>query len=320
MRFFCTSFDRNYLARGLALYRSLRQHGPGFELWALCLDADAFGAVERLALPGLRGIPLEALEVGAPGLRQAREDRSKVEFYFTCTPFLPLHLLRSRPEIDRVTYLDADLFFFASPEPLFGTPGPIQLTEHRFPPALRHLERHGIHNVGWLSFGRESRALECLEGWGAQCLAWCRDRPEEGRFADQKYLDAWPERFPVEILRQKGANLAPWNVANYVLSETPGGLLVDGEPLFFFHFHGFRRLARGLYDPNLARYGSRPSRLLRRAVFRPYVACLAQVTREWTLAGGRGMTASIRGDARQGLLAFGKGLLGGSYLFYPTAP
>ncbi len=326
MQSFCTSFDRNYLVRGLALYRSLRRHCPDAELWALCLDSVSFEVLRRLALPGLRGVPLESLEDAIPGLRQARTDRSLVEFYFTCTPLLPLHLLKGHPEMDQVTYLDADLFFFANPAALLKSSAPILITGHRFSKDLRHLERHGLYNVGWLTFRREARALECLEHWGAQCLAWCRDMVEDGRYADQKYLDEWPARFPVEVLPQKGANLAPWNLGNYGLHETPTGVLVDDEPLIFFHFQGFRRLARGLYDPNLAVYGQHPNRLLRNAIFRPYIECLDQVAREWALTGRDTMTTSIRtgrggiGKRLRGLTALGKGLFSGRYLFYPEGP
>ena len=47
MRFYCTYFDKNYLVKGLTLYRSLQRHGGSFTLWVLCLDEATFEAMLR---------------------------------------------------------------------------------------------------------------------------------------------------------------------------------------------------------------------------------------------------------------------------------
>ena len=149
----------------------------------------------RLNLPNLIPIGLEEFEKDDEALRSAKENRSLVEYYFTCTPSLPLFILnRTDNKVDVVTYLDADLYFFASPEPLFVemADASIVIIEHRYSPQLDHMRVLGIYNVGWLSFRRDPRALCCLQWWRERCLEWCHDRFENDRFADQKYLDDWP--------------------------------------------------------------------------------------------------------------------------------
>ena len=265
-RRYCTYFDRHYLLRGLALYRSLKQHAEPFTLHVLCFDDFSYDVLTKLAQPDLLPIALADFERHDAALSAAKATRSKVEYYFTCSPSLPIYVLKLCPEIELLTYLDADLFFYSSPEPIFDElgDGSILIGEHRYPPDLRYLEVHGIYNVGLLSFRRDRNGLACLEWWRARCLEWCFDRPEDGKYADQKYLDDWPTRFEgVVVLQHKGAGLAPWNWKNYAVTVQNGQMEVDRQPLLFFHFHGLKILKSWLYDPVYAGklYGEMPRRL-----------------------------------------------------------
>jgi hypothetical protein len=286
MHHFCTYFDHRYLPRGLALYRSLKRQCPPFLLWVLCMDQACYNALSQIKLPNIRLIALEEFEAGDKELLAAKKNRTLIEYYFTCTASLLLFIFNASPEVDRVTYLDADLFFFGSPEPIFDEIGDhsIAIIGHRFPSYLKHHEKYGIYNVGWLSFKRDEHAFACLHWWREQCIEWCYDRVEDGRFADQRYLDAWPDRIPsVVVLRHKGANLAPWNVSNYNIHEDGGRIWVDEQPLVFFHFHGLKQLYTWLYDPSFALYRVRASRSLLRNVYAPYFANLLNVGQELLL-------------------------------------
>jgi hypothetical protein len=282
MYYFCTYFDSNYLIKGLALYRSLLRHAMPFRLWVLCFDDLAYETLQKLALPEVDPISLKDFEEGDEELLQTKGNRSRIEYYFTCTPSLPLYILRNHPEVDVITYLDADLFFFSDPSSIYEELGDnsILIVGHRFPPHLRDRERFGIYNVGVLSFRRDNDGLQCLNWWRRRCIEWCYYQAENRRFADQKYLDDWPTRFPgVVVLQHKGAGLAPWNVENYSLRLRNGQVLVDSQPLVFFHFHGLKRIRRWLYDPNLARYGVHADYLLKRRIYGPYIRELQEVGR-----------------------------------------
>jgi len=175
-------------------------------------------------------------------LLNIKQTRSTIEYYFTCSPFLPGYLLRTFHEIEIITYLDADLYFFARPDAIYAelSDGSILIVEHRFG---RHLWTTGrmvfTTLASWLQEGRAHRRV--LRWWQSRCLEWCFDRREPGRFADQKYLDDWPTRFEgVVVLRNPGAGLAPWNWMNYRLVVRNSEATVDGQPLIFYHFHGVR--------------------------------------------------------------------------------
>jgi hypothetical protein len=160
--------------------------------------------------------------------------------------------------------------------------GSVSIIGHRFPPNLKGLERHGIYNVGWLSFRRDANGLACLHWWRDRCIEWCYDRLENGRYADQKYLDDWPSRFRnVVVLEHKGANVAPWNLTNYCLRDQNGNtVMIDNQPLVFFHFHGLKKITQWLYNPSWRIYGVTPSIVLRRRIYVPYIRTLFDVSRQ----------------------------------------
>ena len=304
---FCTYFDQNYASRGLALYRSLERHCPSFRLWVLCMDSRCYDILSQLHLKHMCLVRLEDFEKDDEGLLAAKQNRRRIEYYFTCTPSLPLFILSHWPDVDLVTYLDADLFFFGDPAPLYKESAghSIAIMPHRFPTRFRYLEDLGIYNVGWLSFRRDRDGLGCLHRWRDQCLEWCHDRTENGRYADQKYLDDWPSRFQnVVVLQHKGANLAPWNLANYAIGVDHDAVSVDGEPLIFYHFQGFRQLAKVLFDTGLVPYESVPSSTVLHEIYDPYVRSLAASAHEMSAFSDHAVRLrSIRGHSSDARIA-----------------
>jgi hypothetical protein len=272
---YATYFDRHYLTRGLALYRSLVRHSPPFVLRVLCLDDETYQTLSSLRLEHISLTRLADLEGADPALLEAKPTRQPVEYYWTCGPAFLLHLFEQHPQIESLTYLDADLFFFGDPALICDEigAGSVLLIDHRFAPSVPDITRQkGNYNVGLLVFRRTSEALACLRGWRAQCLDWCFDRVEPTRFGDQKYLDDWPSSYEgVVVLQHKGAGLARWNLANYRLHEARGQLLVDEDPLIFYHFSHLRVITRWLYDPwGLRRWHAGLDPIVKRQVYVPY--------------------------------------------------
>src|SRR6185437_11052716 len=129
-------------------------------------------------------------------------------------------LLRTRAEIEILSYLDGDLYFFSDPEPIFESFKAFSslVIAHRFHPRRKFMEVYGLYNVGWLSFRRDTDGLACLAWWRDRCIEWCYDFVEADRYADQKYLNQFPLLFGnLKIIEHKGANLAAWNLRNYRL-------------------------------------------------------------------------------------------------------
>lgn len=255
MRYYCTYFDRHYLNRGLALVESLRRHETApFRLFIVCMDEMTRTALDQLAVPEIRSVPLHEIEWRDARVLETKEARSLVEYYWTMTPTIILRILERHPEIDLLTYLDADLWFFSSPQPIFDELGrhSILIHEHRFSPSQAELGRHnGRFNVGLLCFRRNRNGMEALRWWRARCLEWCFARYEQGKMGDQLYLEDWPERFQgVRVLHHPGGGVGPWNHDRYdIRVATDGRITVDGAPLIFYHFHSFKSAGPDLAIP-----------------------------------------------------------------------
>jgi hypothetical protein len=249
-RYFCTLFDSGYLLKGVAMLKSLARYCPDAHVHVLCMDQQTQTILTELKLPQITCIALPDLEDEA--LLEAKKSRGVAEYCWTLSPCLPWYVLQNNPQIDFVTYLDADLLFYSSVQPLFDEIGDssIAIIEHRFTPRLKDREVNGRFCVEWVSFRRDEEGMACLSRWREQCIEWCYYRLEEGRMGDQKYLDEWPGRYAsCHILQDPGAGIAPWNYAQYVFSkDKDDNILVQGSLLIFYHFHQFQLLDNGRFD------------------------------------------------------------------------
>ena len=232
------------------MLRSLHKQCEQAHVFVLCMDAQTQFLLELLELPGVTYLSLSEIE--DEKLLAVKPKRSMAEYCWTLSPCLPLYLLHKNTDIDFITYLDADLYFYSSLQPLFDEIGDasIVIIEHRFPSFLKHLEVNGRFCVEWVSFKRDKQGMACLSRWKEQCIEWCFHRLEEGRMGDQKYLDEWPRKYSnLYILQHLGAGVAPWNYMSYRFEKRDIELItVNDMPLIFYHFHQFQLLSNGKFD------------------------------------------------------------------------
>lgn len=259
---YVTLFDQGFLPNGLALHASLMRHAGDAELWVVAADDVTADVLGRLALPQLRILPLADVEDDR--LRAVRPTRSTVEYYWTLTPFLPSAVLAREPSAVRATYIDADMWLAASPQPLldeFEESGAgALLTPHAYAPEFEQSLAYGVYCVQFMPF-RRGIGEPLLRWWQERTLEWCYGRAEDGRFGDQKYLDDWPERFgsAAHVLAHPEWTQAPWNATVF-----------PAEDALTYHFHRLRTTTRnralvGLYRlprPHVER------------LYRPYLADL----------------------------------------------
>ncbi len=274
-RVYCTYFDHNYLARGLALYHSLQRHAPGSRLWVLCLSEACYTALIALDLPNLVARRLADFEAADPEVAATRAGRSQIEYYFTCSPAWMLFVLNSEPDAEWTTYLDGDLFFFAPPDPIYGElqDAAVAIIPHRYTSKIAKLQKYGTYNVGWVGARNDADGIAVIKWWREKCIEWCHDYVDGGRFADQGYLDQFSSRSSrVKVIENVGANLAPWNIGNYLIEFREDKVWIDRtHPLIFFHFQGLKKGLGWFLFNNHRRYRAPFSKDVRRQIYKPYI-------------------------------------------------
>ena len=309
---YCTYFDSGYLSRGLTLIESLREHGDESETIVLALDDDVKKFFDDGAYPGVRAILVDELERAEPELEPLKATRTRMEYYFTCTPLLIRYAMNAVNTPGSVAiYLDADLFFLDAPQKAIAALGEksVGIIEHRYPPRLAtRLAKYGRFNVGWVAFVDDENGRRVLDWYSQSTLEWCGDKPTDGKYADQGYLDWFPEFDGVEILHSGAFDLAPWNTARHDIRYNDGIVSVDGDRLNFFHVHGLRKVGQWFVTAQGV-YGAQLTKALRRGVYEPYVKAL----QKWDAV----VAAAL--PARSAVAARGVGLTGLAFRAYKGA-
>ncbi len=165
-------------------------------------------------------------------------------------PFFIDYLIKQNNFIERITYVDSDLFFWRSPEKIFlNQPnGSILLSKGSL--AIPFLENDiiqklqglmGMYNSGFISFKNDKIGRSCIKWWKEKCLESCINTPQAGQFGDQKYLDCVPSLFEnTEEITTPGVNIGHWNNLGHEFYLSDGKITIDGNELICYHFSGFR--------------------------------------------------------------------------------
>ncbi|HAB53968.1 MAG: glycosyl transferase [Ignavibacteria bacterium RIFOXYB2_FULL_35_12] len=249
---FCTLFNTKYLSRGLALYHSLKNVCNDFHLYIFAFDDQTYAILNKLQLPDTTIISLSQFE--DKDLLSVKSGRTITEYCWTATPATIYYVIKNF-DVESCTYIDADIYFYLSPKIIFDELGDnsILITEHRFSREYRKEEKlNGRYCVQFITFKNDEYGLGALIWWKNQCINWCYNRIENGKFGDQKYLDDWTTRFKkVHVLQHLGCGLAGWNISQYKFYkvnddfyglEKKSGLRFD---VVFYHFHYIRYYTNG---------------------------------------------------------------------------
>lgn len=277
---FCTLFDSYYLDKGLALWRSLEKVSKEYHLYIFCFDDTSYNTLGKMELKNVTLIHHTQIETSE--LLKLKSERSKAEYCWTCTPVIVEYVLDNY-DVESCTYIDADLYFFNTPEILFKEIREANcntvITEHRFlddSVGRKWLRKSGKYCVEFNYFDQSENAREALSWWREKCFEWCFALYEPERMGDQKYLEQFPQKFKgVHELQHLGGGVAPWNLKQYSLVENDNEDIMLQEnagnktefPLIFYHFQNVKYLSKDKVNIN----SGTNDKILKTAIYHPYL-------------------------------------------------
>lgn len=241
----CTLLTKEYLVQGLALYNSLKQTTAEFHLWVLCVDNDAYTLLEKMNLARVTLVNLD--NVKNERLAALALQRKINEFCWTLKASFVTYLLKNNLSLESMLFVDADLYFFRDVKSIYQEWGDKSIFLTKLWLGPKWAKKVGTYSAGLIGFKRDRQGLKCLASWRRKCLKWCSERPDKGRWADQKYLDRWPGiTDSIAVSENKGINTGPWNIRKgQVVQEKKGILYFEGHPVVCYHFSGFELISEG---------------------------------------------------------------------------
>ncbi len=235
MRNYVTLFDRNYLAKGLALYQSLQaQSSEDFRLYIVPLDDFTRKYLEyqrdKFVIP-------KAVILDWNFLLGSIPEKPKPYNFFLLASEVTLTLMKMLRQ--PISYVDSDIYFFSDPKAIFDEIGnkDVAIVPHRFPPHdFARLSPNGLYNVSFVYFNNTNAGITTLVWWNESCRAKC----DAESCGDQLYLNEFPGMLGNKlcVLSNIGIGAGPWNTYTYDVQEGP---TLNGTPLVFYHYHEFKR-------------------------------------------------------------------------------
>lgn len=283
-RIYCTYFNSGFIDRAVLLIRSLQQYEKGFVLEILSYDDKVVSFFSEHPFQGVTTVPISALEGRFPELLKVKPQRSLAEYMFTCMSFWLLDVANRHPEHEYVTYVDCDTRFYADPTVMFdGAVGKdILLSPHYYSRTPEKASEYGYYNAGFMIAGTTCSARQILSDWCLQCLEWCADHYEDGKYAHQLYLNAWPQKYGDRIGEVPNTvNLTPWGVGVGAYSSVNGYPCLNGKRIVQYHFQGVRLYSDRHYY--IGHCFHQPIMGLLRDIYEPYIRDLLAVKREFSL-------------------------------------
>jgi len=229
----CTIIARNYFHYAELLARSYKKLYPSHDFYVLFIDNEIVQSkyYKVVKLSDLTNIP---------NLRNILFKYDILELSTAVKPFFLKWLLKKNSP-DNILYLDPDIYLFNKIDTVFELLDKFEcvLTPHITKPFDDNLQpsewdfiQSGYYNLGFVAFKNNKNTNKFLSWWEDKTYNFGYSDPQNFMFVDQKWMDFAPLYLNTYLLKEKGYNVAYWNLHEYV-----GKISV--KDIKFFHFSGY---------------------------------------------------------------------------------
>ncbi|MFA7572983.1 MAG: hypothetical protein WCY24_04640 [Lutispora sp.] len=243
MHNYCSIISNKYIQKGLLLYNSLNKHDKNFRFFFVCLNDEVKSLLKVMKLEKAIILSIDQIENDDSQLAAVKATRSEKEYAWTSKASIFLYLFKNYPEIDHILWLDGDIVFYSSPEPIFQEMSlcSVLLTKERFKGQNIKLNNiYGIYNTGLMGFKRDKNAINFIKWYRKKCIEWCYNKIIPGKWSDQMYLNKIHEKFNwIRVSKNIGINVTAWNIQGCRIEKLNYDIYIDGKKLIFYHYSGF---------------------------------------------------------------------------------
>lgn len=242
----CTIIAKNYLAFARTLCQSFLEHHPSGECYVLVID-EWRGWIDP-EKECFKLVSMQDLDI--PNLSSFCFQYKLIELSTAVKPYLIDYLLTHK-SLSKILYFDPDIWVTRpltevyealAADDIFVTPH----LDSDFPddgtrPDDADIMSTGIFNLGFIGVRASETAYKFIAWWKGKLYNRCLDAAGEGYFLDQKFIDLALSFFAnIHVEKGIGYNVAYWNIHSRKLGYQDGEWKVNDEPMYFFHFSGFR--------------------------------------------------------------------------------
>lgn len=248
-----TIVAKNYIGLGLILEQSIRKYYSDFDFYIVVADEPS-----ATDLPQNVIIARHNLDIDGDIWDEMAFKYNLTEFCTAIKPSSITYFLNLGYK--KVIYLDPDILFFSSIEPIFQdlnhyklvlTPHICSIPQYGTTDAPEtDWTKCGIFNLGFLGVSDSEFSRSILSWWQKRLNHHCFIDSSRGEYTDQKWMDFMPA-FCTEkdllVSKDLGRNLAPWNFFERKVQKINNEYFVSNRysddttvfKLIFTHFSGY---------------------------------------------------------------------------------
>jgi hypothetical protein len=244
--YFFTICSNNYLAQAIVLGNSIKRYYPEHTFLTILVD-EKHEKINYDEIP-FEVIPIHEIE---PAILSLVEKYSIIELN-TCVKPRVFEYLFNEKKAGKAIYFDPDIKLYTHIEEIEKAldTNNVVLTPHIYTPipldgkgpGENTFLNYGTYNLGFIGVKNSDESGRFIKWWKERTYEMGYFKVHIGVFVDQLWINHVPLFFKdVYVLKDKGCNMAPWNLHERFLTDTGKFILVNGsDALKFFHFSSFK--------------------------------------------------------------------------------